>query len=270
MSVSKRPAMSTWKRLAMTVAVAAVGLAACGGQDGGVIGGDGLPALAGRTFLSADGASGGDRALVPGTRITLAFDDDALRASAGCNTMGGPWALDGSTLVLSEMSVTEMGCDPERHAQDDWLWGVLGARPTVSIGSDSLTLTTDDTVIGLLDREVADPDRPLLGTKWQGESIIGGGTVYTAPAVADVSLVLVEDGTFSVSTGCNEGGGRVEVGERTLTFGELALTARACPGTIEVEAAVVAVLGAGEVGFAIEGSVLTLTAGEHGLVLGAA
>lgn len=259
--------MSRWRRLTVPAAVAALGLAACGGGGSDAIGDEGPPALAGRTFLSEIGDSGGDRALVPGTRITLAFEDDGLRASAGCNTMGGPWALEGSTLVLSEMSVTEMGCDRPRYAQDEWLWGFLGARPEVSLAGEVLTLTAEDTVIELLDREVADPDRPLVGTTWRGDSIVEGETVFTSAAVGDVSLVLAENGTFSVSTGCNEGGGRVEVGERTLTFGELALTARACPGVDEVEAAVIAVFAAGEVGFSIEGPVLTLTAGDRGLVL---
>lgn len=262
-----RPAVRLWMRLAVTAAVTAVALAACG-RGTGVPGDDGRMALAGRTFLStAVGVSGGERPLVPGTRIALAFGDDALRASAGCNTMAGPWELDGTTLVLSEMSVTQMGCDPERHAQDEWVSGVLGARPTVSLAGDVLTLTAGATVIELLDREVADPDRPLVGTEWRGDSIIEGGTVRTAPSLPEVSLVLAEDGTFRVSTGCNEGGGSVVFGGATLTFAELALTERVCPDVAEVEAAVVAVLGAGQVEFEIEGPVLTLTAGRRGLVL---
>ena len=262
-----RPTMSTWKRLAVTGVTAVVALAACGSGDEGP-GDEGRPALVGRTFLStAVSVSGEDRALVPGTRITLVFGDDALQASVGCNSMSGPWTLEGTTLVLSEMAVTQIGCDPERHAQDEWLFGVLGARPAVSLAGDVLTLTGGDTVIELLDREVADPDRPLVGTEWRGDSIIEGGTVRTDPALPDVSLALAGDSTFRVRTGCNEGGGSVVLGGGTLTFAELALTKRACLDAAEVEAAVVAVLGAGQVEFEIEGPVLTLTAGRHGLVL---
>lgn len=52
------------------------------------------------------------------TRVGLAIDDDRLSMSAGCDIMSGEFSIDASTLVLSEMSMTEMGCDETLRAQD--------------------------------------------------------------------------------------------------------------------------------------------------------
>src|SRR5690606_5306551 len=56
--------------------------------------------LAGRTFLST-AATGRD--LVPGSTLTLSFEDGNVGANAGCNHMGGTPVWDGEMLTLPEM-----------------------------------------------------------------------------------------------------------------------------------------------------------------------
>src|SRR3990172_6688727 len=86
--------------------------------------------LDGREFLSTSVTDGGAvRQLVPGTRISLRFDDDRIGASAGCNIMGGTYRLDGGRLLVEGGAMTEMGCDEARSAQDNWLFGFLGSDP---------------------------------------------------------------------------------------------------------------------------------------------
>ena len=138
--------------------------------------------LDGRTFLSTavtDG--GGARDLVPGTRIRLSFDDGRIGVQAGCNTMGASYRLDGGRLRITDAATTEMGCDPARQAQDDWVFAFLGAGPTVALAGDELTLTAGSTAIRFLDREVAEPDLPLVGTTWTVVSLIGGDAVSSVP-----------------------------------------------------------------------------------------
>ena len=53
------------------------------------------------------------------------------------------------------MTQTEIGCDPPRHDQDEWLSGFLTSSPTVTLSGNELTLTKDTTTIELVDREVA-------------------------------------------------------------------------------------------------------------------
>ncbi|MER3417918.1 MAG: hypothetical protein C4343_02130, partial [Chloroflexota bacterium] len=96
--------------------------------------GAGPNGLDGRTFISTQvTVDGRPRGLVPGTRILLDVRDGRIGASAGCNQLGGRYRLDGDVLVVTGAAVTEMGCDPARHAQDEWLFDLLGRGPVVRL-----------------------------------------------------------------------------------------------------------------------------------------
>jgi heat shock protein HslJ len=105
------------------------------------------------TSVTEDGA---DQPLVEGTQVRLRFVDGQLAASAGCNSIGGAYRLDGGRLFFEGGAMTEMGCDEPRHAQDDWLLGFLGSRPAIAQDGDKLTLTSGGTVVAFLDAEVAE------------------------------------------------------------------------------------------------------------------
>jgi heat shock protein HslJ len=227
--------------------------------------------LEGRAFLSTSVTDGGaERPLVAGTQIRLGFADGRISASAGCNTMGGVYRVDGGALVLPDgLATTEMGCDPPRHAQDDWLSAFLAARPALRLADSELALEGGGTVIRLLDREVADPDLPLVGTLWTIDSIITGDAVSSVPAGAVATIRLLGDGRAEIQTGCNTGGARVEIGEGTLRFADIVVTEMACAGAAgQLEQAVFAVLQPGAVvSYRIEARSLTLMAGANGLGL---
>ena len=165
--------------------VLVVALAACGDSET-VVGGaaesedsSGL-LLDGRQFWSVSVLEDGvERSLVEGTRISLRFDNGNIGASAGCNSMGGPYQVDDNQqLTATEMAITEMGCDPERHAQDEFVAAILTAHPRLTISGDHLTLATDTVTIEFLDTDVADPDRPLIGTHWTVTGFIQGGNCH--------------------------------------------------------------------------------------------
>jgi heat shock protein HslJ len=244
---------------ALTVTLA-VGACAAGTGTAGTPGA--TPAtLDGRTFL-ATAITG--RQPVAGTTIRITFTDGRIGVSAGCNSMAGPYRLDGGRLVAAQLATTDMGCDPDRMAQDAWLAEFLGAGPEVALDGDALALASGGTRITFLDREVADPDRPLAGTRWVLDAIVSGDAVSSVPAGVSASLRIV-DGRLELDTGCNTGGGAVTVGDASLAFGAVTLTKRACPGpAAEVERAVTAVL-TGEVRYTVEADLLTLDGGGRGL-----
>lgn len=194
--------------------------------------------------------------------------DHQLGASVGCNSMSGSYALDGDRLMLNNAGVTEMGCDPARQAQDDWLFGVLGAQPTLTLDGDDLTLTSGGTVIRLLDRETAEPDLQLAGPVWTVESIITGDVVSSVPQGATATLEIGADGSVALQTGCNSGGGRVAVDGAVLHFSDIITTKRGCAGAAgELEAAVLNLLAADGVSFVIDAQTLTLRVVDRGLQL---
>jgi len=261
-------------RLRATPAIlVALLLAACSGAGAtttpaptdGPPGASGRQGLEGRTFLST--AIQG-RALVPGSQVRLSFEAGRIGASAGCNSMGGTYAIDGDLLVAGQLATTEMACDPALMEQDQWLAGLLGGA-TIALQGDTLTLAADGVRLTLLDREVADPDRPLTGTRWIVDGLVSAGAVSSMPVGVTAALIFDAD-RVEVEAGCNTGGGPVAIGEETVTFGPIALTKMACAGDAWlVEEAVLRVL-AGEVTYEIEAGALTLTAGPNGLVLRAA
>lgn len=226
------------------------------------------PELAGREFWST--AIQG-RALVPGTRVALTFDQDGtLGAGAGCNSMGGTWSLDGTTLRVEIGQMTEMGCPDERFDQDDWLidWLASGLRATTE--ADGLILEGAGVTMSLLDRRLADPDRPLEGTTWVLNGLEQGvgeaGVVSSVPSGVRATLVLDGD-RLTVDTGCNTGVASASVDGDTLTIGPLALTRRGCEqDAAEVERMMTGVLQ-GAVRVEVEGGILHLTGPDGGSLM---
>jgi heat shock protein HslJ len=232
----------------------------------------GAPDVTGRTFLSTVVTVGGIvQPLVEGTELRISFTADGmLTASAGCNTFAAIYRIDGGVLAISEGAMTEMGCAPALADQDAWLFAFLGAQPLISLDGDELTLEDDVTVIILLDREVADPDLPLVGPVWVVTGIVEGDAVSSIPDGVVATLVFTDDGLVMVNTGCNSGSGAAEIrtGTQTILFGEIALTRMACQAPAsEMEAAVLRVLNADVVRYAIEASTLDLSIAGYGLQL---
>ena len=217
----------------------------------------------GRIFLSTEVTEGGaDRPLVGGTRVRLRFGDDGrtLGADAGCNQMSGDARITDSRLETDDLAMTEMGCDPDRHAQDQWLAGILTDRPSLRLEGNMLTLTGGETVIRLLDREEAEPDLPLRQTRWVVDTVIENDAASSVPAEFDAHVVFTDDHHFTGTTGCNSMGGTATIGpDDTMTISGVATTKKACdPDRMRIEQAVLAVLD-GEIGFDIDADRLTFT-----------
>ena len=254
--------MPTLQRLLPAIILPVILLAGCSGAA--------PAALEGRTFLSTGVTDkGGARPLVPGTSIRLKFDKDGqLGVNAGCNHMGGTYRMDGSILRFEGGAMTEMGCDQPRHTQDDWVFGFLGSRPSVALAGNELVLTAGDIVIRLLDREIADPDLPLVGPTWTVNSIVSGDAVSSIPDGVIATLTFDQAGRVAAHTGCNQGGGSYAVEGNRIRFAEIVMTKMGCDGArAQMEAAVLGVLQAEALTYAIEAGSLTLQAGAQGLVL---
>jgi len=236
--------------------------------DSGAAGAPTVKALDGRTFLSTSVQVGGvDRPMATARpTITLEFRSDVLSASSGCNGTGGSYSLDGDHLTMGDLSSTAMACaEPGLMEQDAWFSALLESGPTLVLAGDQLTMTSGDTVIVFVDRETADPDRPLIGTAWTLESIISGQTASSVPIGVTATLSIPNAGTITWQA-CNRSGGRVEsMDTSTFTVGDGDSTLMACPGPAgDVDRAMNAVLK-GAVSYETEGPVLRLRNGDHGL-----
>lgn len=254
--------MQTLRRLATGLALAVLMTTAAGCAASS-------PALAGREFLSVAVTDGGAaKALVAGTRIRLNFKASDLGASAGCNSLGGTYRIDSGRLIFEGGSMTEMGCDPNRDAQDQWLIQLLASKPATRLTGDELVLESGSVVVRLLDRKVVEPDVALVGPTWTVVSIITGDAVQSIPDGVIAALVFKGDGTVDVNAGCNQGGATWKAVGSGIEVADLALTKRACEGAGgQLESALVGVLRAGSIAAAIDSDLLTLQAGAQGLQL---
>lgn len=208
--------------------------------------------------------------LVEGTRISITFSGDQIGLRAGCNIMGGSYAVDGGTLVTDALAMTEMGCDQARHEQDDWISTFVGQRPTIALTGNDLLLTVDGTSITLLDREIADPDLPLAGTTWTVDSLFSGESASSIPMNAVSTFRFNDDGSVEIDDGCNIGGGRYEVDEEAgiIRFRELVFTLAVCTNAAgRLAGPVSQVLAAQDLEFTIDAQSLRLMAGPIGLGL---
>ena len=108
----------------------------------------------GRTFLSTATAG---FTLVEGTRVTLAFADGQVTASAGCNIMSGNYTITDGRLVLDGLSMTEMGCDQALMDQDTTIAELIASQPLLRLSESGLDVAGSIT-ISFLDRGQADLD----------------------------------------------------------------------------------------------------------------
>jgi heat shock protein HslJ len=226
----------------IAIALGVLLLVGCGSRAGS----GGLSDLRGRTFLSTGVTENGQaKPLVAGTRIRLSFDEEGRRigANAGCNHMGGDARVEGGRLVAGDMAMTAMGCDGGRGEQDAWLAKFLADKPTIRSSGTELVLANNTTEIRLLDRTVADPDRPLIGTRWVVQSVIDRETASSIPQGAVAQLQLNADGTFTGNTGCNNMGGGAVVAGANIRFAGVFTTKMACEeGRMRLEQIVLSVL----------------------------
>jgi heat shock protein HslJ len=173
-------------------------------------------------------------------------------------------------MTVGPMMSTQMACDQPLMDQDSAVQAFLTAGTTVSVDGDTLvltgTLTGSEATITLLDREVADPDRPLADTAWTVTGVISSDAISSGWGSAVATLTIV-DGQAQVNTGCNTGFATVTVDEAagTIAFGPLALTKMMCDDdAMRLEQEVSRVL-TGTATYSIEAGSLTLMNGTDGL-----
>ena len=223
--------------------------------------------VAGRQFLSTRVTENGElRPLVEGTQLRLTFEETRLSANAGCNTMNGGYTITAGQLLVGDLATTMMACAQPLMTQDQWLAAFLNSRPIIRVAGSDMTLAADGTIINLVDREVAEPDQALVGTLWMLESVTTNDAVTSYNVDPAPRLVLAPGGNVTFSTGCNDGFGTYTSTDTQITFSGLGTTRKACePDLMTLESQILTVLDSGPVDYTIDGSTLTLTAGDNGL-----
>lgn len=243
-------------RIAALVAAALV-LAACGALAPG-----------GRSDLDGDwqltgGVHGGDPIpLVDAAPITMSVDGTEVGGRSACNHYGGEIAIDGRSISIGAMTMTEMGCDAPVMASEAAYIAALADVERFGRAGETLTLTGAGVEL-TFELVPPTPDASLVGTAWVLDALVEGDAVSSTMG-DPATLELREDGTLSGTTGCRTFDGRFELADDAVRVTDLVNDDRACPDLVRQDEHVLAVIGDG-FRYTIDGNRLTLTDGGIGL-----
>jgi len=196
--------------------------------------------LTGKTLVAKEVT--GSYAIVPGSTISLTFQNGSLAARAGCNNMFGQYTVSGNVLNAPQLASTMMACDEALMNQDTWLAAFLASSPTWTYSGGTLTLTNGTDTIVLT--EAPTGAAVLEDTGWKLVGLISqSGSTVSAVDPSVTAWLRFANGEVLVNAACNSGSGTAKITDTTITFGPIAMTMRACVGpTQDVEQAMNAVL----------------------------
>ncbi|MGW0251510.1 META domain-containing protein [Nocardia goodfellowii] len=208
-----------------------------------------------------------------GGPLSLTFTDDRVSATAGCNTGSAPVTLDNHILAVGQLATTLIGCEGDRGRADEWMTALLSSGPTWELKDNTLTLKNQEQTVTLLDKKIADPDRPLEGTVWRVTELLTPDARISSVAITESKPTLTfRDSGVSGSTGCNKLAAKAPITkigtETTITIDDLGTTKMVCqPDVMEVETGVLKVV-TGTMTATIDAGTLTLkNPNGHGLTL---
>jgi len=162
-------------------------------------------------------------------QASIAFAADGTTSVAtGCNTASAKTQLrDGKLVDVDGFVTTAKGCSPDRTDQQQFFMEVVTAQPELLLDGDVLLLRGATAEIRFQDRRVADPDRPLEGTRWKVTGTFDAqvGSSITAPQ----GVLVFSGGQVQYTGPCNDLQGPAAVTGMTITIGPLtAGPARPC------------------------------------------
>lgn len=210
--------------------------------------------------------------VINGTTVTATFENGSVGGSAGCNSYGGDYTVDGSALTIGTLFRTEMYClEPAGiMEQEDRYLDLLGTATGYRIEGDMLTITDGSGGAVLEFRALPEPaPLPLTETVWTLTTIGGSGdTVSSIIAGTEITAVF-GNGSVTGNAGCNVYGGNYTVDGSRLTIDSIGSTKMNCnepPGVMEQETRYLSLLGA-TAEYRIEGGQLTLFDGTGRFIL---
>jgi heat shock protein HslJ len=221
-------------------------------------------ALDGEWQLQAGTSQGQPLPIVPGTRISLRVKGLEIGGSGACNIYGGTLQVDGTTIRITALSMTEMACRDDIMASEAAYLAVLPTVTGATRTGRALILTGPQVELRFANVPPV-ADAGLLGRLWVLESLINGGVASSTVGPA-ATLQLNVDGTLSGSTGCRSLSGAYSISgsEAQVTLQPMDMIGCVEPLGSQ-DGHVLAVISNG-FSFVVDGNSLTLTAGGKGLV----
>ena len=219
--------------------------------------------LDGEWLLQAGTNQGQAVPIVAGSKITLKIDGTQAGGSAACNIYGGTIQVNGASIVISALSMTEMACQENVMASESAYLAALPRVTTAARNGDRLVLTGPEVELRFtLVPPVANAN--LVGTTWILESLISGEAVSSTVGER-VTLELSGNGRIAASTGCRDVTGTYAVadGQVQVTLDPYDLIG--CSDELATQDAHILDVLSNGFGITVEGDRLTVMAGDKGI-----
>jgi heat shock protein HslJ len=201
--------------------------------------------------------------LPAGVQVILRFEGGEIGGVAACNSYFGGYQVDGETLKIGPIGMTEMWCEGLMELESTYL-AMLGTAERFRLSADELRLETAEGVL-VLGKPEAAAAAPITGTVWVLDTIVSGGTAQSALAGTRVTLEL-NDGQATGETGCNHYGADYTLEGDALSIGPAAITLQDCGDEIMAqEALFMSMLGTAD-RVLLEGGRLVIDAADGELV----
>jgi heat shock protein HslJ len=95
--------------------------------------------------LVSFGSPGAEQPLIEGSTVTLMFAGGQAGGSGGCNSYGGPYQVEGTTITFGEITRTLRACaDAGMTEQEDRYLAALASASEYQIEGDRLLITYDN------------------------------------------------------------------------------------------------------------------------------
>jgi heat shock protein HslJ len=162
---------------------------------------------------------------------TLSLEKDSFSISAGCNTLFGGVLIEENSLSFSSIASTFMACPNESDAEREEVLASLfeNAILTYRLEEDGAQLLNQE---GEIVVTLFRPNNAALVNAWSVTSIRTPNAITSSVLDENSGLTFLSDGTLSVLTACNRGGGSYDAQEEALSFTELFFTEMACEGEL--------------------------------------
>ncbi len=162
---------------------------------------------------------------------TITFEaDGTVHGVAGCNNYLGTYGVDGSSITIFGLAITEKACaEPDGIMEQEQQYvDALLKVDNFQIFGDRLSLNYDDDVRSLDFRETQQSTSELASTSWNLDSFRELDMMLLPVENTDAHLVFADDGTMSGSTGCNLFFGEFSTTGNRVTFSHIGTTKIAC------------------------------------------
>jgi len=197
--------------------------------------------------------------------ITITFEGDQVGGTASCNSYGGTYVLDGSTVSFSNLAMTEMACMPEETMLAEQLFG-SGLSMIDTLTLDEGLVLSGPGVEFTFARLEPIPDAELTNTIWVLDGLIQGDAVSSSVAESRATIEFFTDGSVLGDTGCRPFSGQYQINGAEVVLTELAADGHECePALADQDNQVISALE-GSFRVEIEGDRMTTWShGDEGL-----